>query len=97
MYLCDLFVDSTIIPPPIEILRSLHTCWVGWDILPKVFREFSPRPNLILIPVNKSPREKNPNFCISMVLPTTFGKMTHPNVFCAFYRKHSMQNHSYLM
>ena len=62
MYLCDLFVDSTIIPPPIEILRSLHTCWVGWDILPKVFREFSPRPNLILIPVNKSPREKKSNF-----------------------------------
>ena len=70
MYLFDLFVDSTIIPPPIEILRSLRTCWVGWDILPKVFREFSPRPNLILIPVNKSPRRKNPTFCISMDEPT---------------------------
>ena len=96
MLYCDLFVD-TIIPPPIEILWSLCICWVGWDILPKVFREFSPRPNLILIPVNISHQEKNPTFCISMVLPTTFGKMTHPNVFCAFYRKHSMQNHSYLM
>ena len=64
MYLFDLFVDSTIIPPPIEILRSLHTCWVGWDILPKVFREFSPPHFPIPLPMNISPSEKNPNFFI---------------------------------